>query len=60
LDPDYFKLAEKRIHKATGSLFSRAEINTVTKTDSSLISGHLSETTSIIVSKKPWGVLRTY
>ncbi|MCB2261607.1 MAG: site-specific DNA-methyltransferase, partial [Candidatus Thiosymbion ectosymbiont of Robbea hypermnestra] len=25
LDPDYFKLAEKRIHKATGSLFSRAE-----------------------------------
>jgi len=31
LDPHYFKLAEKRIHKDTGSLFSRAEINTTVR-----------------------------
>lgn len=29
LDPHYFELAEKRIHKATNSLFSPAKINTV-------------------------------
>ena len=28
LDPHYFELAENRIHKATGSLYSRVEINT--------------------------------
>jgi DNA modification methylase len=31
LEPHYFELAEKRIHKATGSLFSHAEINTTIK-----------------------------
>jgi len=31
LDPQYFELAEKRIHKATGSLFSNAEVKTTIK-----------------------------
>ncbi len=31
LDPHYFELAEKRIHKATGSLFVNAEVNTTIK-----------------------------
>lgn len=31
LDPHYFELAEKRIRKATGSLFSHAEVNTTIK-----------------------------
>lgn len=29
LDPHYFKLAEDRIHRATGSLFSYADVNTI-------------------------------
>jgi DNA modification methylase len=28
IDPHYFKMAEKRIRNATGTLFSRAEITT--------------------------------
>lgn len=31
LDPHYFELAEKRIHKATSSLFSHSEVNTTIK-----------------------------
>lgn len=31
LDPHYFEMAEKRIHKATSSLFSHAEVNTTIK-----------------------------